>query len=69
MNLKLLKNVTNNKKGFYRYIGQRGQAKESVPLLTNEKGELASRHVEKAEVQVLCLSLHWQSGFPHLSHP
>ncbi|KFZ66869.1 hypothetical protein N338_11098, partial [Podiceps cristatus] len=41
MELNLARDVKNNKKGFYRYIGQKRQAKESVPPLVNEKGELA----------------------------
>jgi len=43
----LVREVKNNKKGFYRYISQKRQAKESVFPLINEKGELAtSRHGE-----------------------
>ena len=42
MELNLARDVKNNKKGFYRYIGRRRQAKESVPSLINETGELAS---------------------------
>ena len=29
----VIKDVKDNKKGYYRYIGRRRQAKESVPLL------------------------------------
>ena len=29
--LNLVKDVKNNKKGFFRYLGQKRQAKESVP--------------------------------------
>jgi len=36
------RDIENNKKGFYRYIGQKRQAKESIPPLVNEKGELAA---------------------------
>jgi len=39
-----------NKKGFYRYVGQKRQAKESIPPLINEKGELATTSMEEAEV-------------------
>jgi len=38
-----------NKKGLFRYIGQKRQTKESVPPLKNEKGELTSSDMEKAE--------------------
>ncbi|KFZ51573.1 hypothetical protein N338_04103, partial [Podiceps cristatus] len=51
MELNLARDVKNNKKGFYRYIGQKRQAKERVPPLVNEKGELAATDAEKAEVQ------------------
>lgn len=49
MELNLERNVKNNKKGFYRYTGQKRQAKESVLPLKSEKGELASTEMEKAE--------------------
>ena len=32
MELNLVRDVKDNKKGFYRYTGRRRQAKESVPL-------------------------------------
>jgi len=32
MELNLAREVKDNKKGFYRYLGRRRQAKESVPL-------------------------------------
>ena len=38
MELKLARDVKNNTKGFYRYMGRRRQAKESVPPLINEDG-------------------------------
>ena len=47
--LNLARNVKSNKKGFFSYFRQKGQA-ESVPPLINEKGELASSDMEKAEV-------------------
>ena len=46
--LNLARDVKNNKKGFYRYIGWRRQTKESVPLLINENRELASSDMEKS---------------------
>ena len=49
MELHLARHIKNNKKGFYRYICQQNQAKESVPPLINEKGQLASADMEKAE--------------------
>ena len=49
MELNLVKDVK-DKKGFYRYIGRRRRAKESVPPLMKSNGELASSDIEKAEV-------------------
>jgi len=50
MKLKLAGNVKNNRKGFYRYISQKIKSKETISPLTNEKGELATTDMEKAEV-------------------
>ena len=47
--LNLARNVKNSMKTFYRYFGQKRQAKASVPPLVNVK-ELASMDEEKAEV-------------------
>ena len=40
--LNLARDVKDNKKGFYRYIGRRRQAKESAPPLMKGNGELCS---------------------------
>lgn len=45
-----MRDVKNNKKGFYTYIGQKRQAKKSTPPLVNEKGELTMTDMEKGEV-------------------
>ncbi len=50
MELNLARDVKNNKKTFYRYIGQKRQAKTGVPSVVNLEGELASTDEEKAEV-------------------
>ena len=50
MELNLVRDATDNKKGFYRYIGRRRQAKESAPPLMKGNGELASPDIENAEV-------------------
>ena len=50
----MARDVKENKKGFYRYIGRKRQAKESVPPLKGS-GELASSDIEKAEVHSECL--------------
>ena len=41
MEQNLARDVKDNKKGFYKYIGKKEQAKESVPLLIRGNGELA----------------------------
>ena len=46
----MARDVKNNMKMFYRYIGQKRQVKASVPPLVNVKGKLASMDEEKAEV-------------------
>mgnify|MGYP001851525230 CR=1 FL=1 len=55
MELNLARDVKDNKKGFYRYIGRRRQAKESVPPLMKGSRKLASSDIEKAEVLSECL--------------
>lgn len=65
MEMNLVRDVKNNK-GFFRYFGQKKQAKENVPPLINEKGKLAPTDKDKAvkadkardTQRVLCLSLH-----------
>ena len=42
--------VAKNNKGFYRHIRQKRKAKDSVPPLMDEKGELVTTDMEKAEV-------------------
>ena len=49
MGLNVVRVVEKNHKGFFRYVEQKRQAEESVPLI-NEKGELATTDMEKAEV-------------------
>jgi len=48
--LDLVRDIKNSKKTFYKYTGQKRQAKGSVPPLVNVKGKLASTDTEKAEV-------------------
>ena len=65
--LNLAKDVKNNK-GFYRYTGQKRHAKEAVPPLINEKGELSSTDVVKAEVfNKFYASVFTDSEFPLVS--
>ena len=42
MELNLTRDVKNNRKWFYRYTDLKSKAKGNVPILINEKGELAS---------------------------
>ena len=53
--LNLVRDVKDNKKGFYRYVGRRRWAKESVSPLMKGNGELASSDIEKAEVLMSAL--------------
>ena len=50
MELKSVRYVKNNQQGFFRCIGQKSQAEDGVSPLINEKGELASSDLEKAEI-------------------
>ena len=49
MELCLARDARNNRKGFYRFFAQKRKAKESVPPLMDEKGEVVMRAMEKAE--------------------
>ena len=60
--LNLARDVKDNKKGFYRYIGRRRQAKESVPPLMKGNRELASPDIEKAEVRSECSASVFMGG-------
>ena len=55
MELNLARDVKNNKKGFYWYIGRKRQAKEGVPPPMKGNGELASSDIEKAEYSMSAL--------------
>ena len=61
MELNLVKDVK-DKKGFYRYIGRRRRAKESVPPLMKGNRELASSDIEKAEVLNECFASVFTGG-------
>ena len=62
MELNLSRDVKDNKKGFYRYIGRKRQAKESAPPLMKGNGELASSDTEKAEVLNECFASVFTGG-------
>ncbi|CAM4378788.1 unnamed protein product [Lepidochelys olivacea] len=50
LELQLARDVKSNKKGFFRYVGNKKNAKESVGPLLNEGGNLVTEDVEKANV-------------------
>ena len=62
MELNLVRDVKDNKKAFYRYIGRRRQAKESVSPLMKGNRELASSDIEKAEVLSECFASVFTGG-------
>ena len=62
MELNLARDVKDNKKGFYRYICRRRQAKESVLPPMKGNGELASSDIEKAEVLNECFASVFTGG-------
>lgn len=50
MELNIARDLKNNKKGFYKYIGRKKQTKDNVPPLISKDRELAFSNIEKAEV-------------------
>ncbi|CAM2109003.1 unnamed protein product [Caretta caretta] len=50
LELQLARDVKSNKKGFFRYVGKKKKAKESMGPLMNEGGNLVTEDVEKANV-------------------
>ncbi|CAM4558081.1 unnamed protein product [Caretta caretta] len=50
LELQLARDVKSNRKGFFRYVGNKKKAKESVGPLLNEGGNLVTEDVEKANV-------------------
>ncbi|GAB0209103.1 mitochondrial enolase superfamily member 1 [Grus japonensis] len=44
-----VRDVKDNKKGFYKYIGDKRKTRENVGLLLNEMGNLVTQDMEKAE--------------------
>ena len=69
MELNQVMDEKNNKKGLFRYIEPQRLVKESVPPLTNEKGELVSSNMEKTEVlDKFFASVFAASQASHTSH-
>ncbi|KAK4828079.1 hypothetical protein QYF61_023139 [Mycteria americana] len=59
LELNLARDAKNNKKGFYRYVGQKRKIKENGPTLVNKTRELITTHLpQQAEVlnTFFCLS-------------
>ena len=54
--------MKDNKKGFYRYIGRRRQAKESFPPLMKGNGVLTSTDIEEIEVLNECFASVFTGG-------
>ncbi|KFQ24241.1 hypothetical protein N331_03502, partial [Merops nubicus] len=50
LELNLARDTKKNKKGFYKYLNQKRKAKEGVPTLVTNNGELATSDKEKDEV-------------------
>ncbi|KFQ73472.1 hypothetical protein N337_08981, partial [Phoenicopterus ruber ruber] len=48
--LNLARDITGNKKSFYRDVGDKRKTKENMGPLQKETGDLATRDMEKAEV-------------------
>jgi len=48
--LKLTRDVKNNKKGFFNYISSKRKARDNVGPLLNEAGVLVTEDAEKAEL-------------------
>ncbi|CAM4571676.1 unnamed protein product [Caretta caretta] len=50
LELQLARDIKSNKKGFFRYVGNKKKVKESVGPLLNEGGNIVTEDVEKANV-------------------
>jgi len=52
LEIKLARDVKNNKKGFFNYISSKRKARDNVGPLLNEAGVLATEDAEKAELLI-----------------
>lgn len=73
MELNMEEDMKNNMKVLFKYTGQKRQVKESVLLVINENGELASKNMEKAELLTVFLASvftgHQVSDTLHIQEP
>lgn len=65
MELKLAKDVKNNKKGFYRYVSSKQKHREDPDPLPNWAGTLLTSHADKAEI----LKIFFTSIFTSIAGP
>ena len=69
MELNLVRDMKSKKKGCYRTTDQKRQTRESVLPLINERGELTSTGMEKAEVlSIFFASVFTATQASHISH-
>ena len=69
MELCLVREVKNKRKGFYKYIGQKRKAMESTAPLITEKEEQSIVNIEKAEVlNNFSASVFTGTQASHISH-
>ena len=50
LELNLVREVKDNKKGFFKYISRKRMTREDVGLLVSEVGVLVMKHTEKVEL-------------------
>lgn len=50
MDFNRARDIKDNKKGFYRYVGDKQKPREIFQSLQKEKGDLVTWNMEKAEV-------------------
>lgn len=56
-----------NKKGFYKYIGNKKKTRETVGLLWKEMGDLVTQDMEKAEVTQFFASVFTNKSSSHMA--
>jgi len=69
LELKLARDVKNNKKGFFNYISSKRKATDNVGLLLNEAGVLVTEDADKAELLNAFFTSLFRSGRPQIHGP